>query len=236
MARGKRPLTAVRSLSLYRARFDFGVSDAGEDAAGGGVDFLFLAPRSGDGFPRFVANFPGGGDLVTLDPEPPGWIPGFQETHAVITWSSSKNISRLYINGVLVRTGTAPLPLSAMAGADVNNWLGRSQFVGDSFWGGSYNELRLTSGAMTAEQVQASFVSGPTGGGGSAPELNVALSGGNVTITWPASATGFALESSPVVGAGAVWTAVGGATQSGNNMQVTVPATGATRFFRLVKP
>lgn len=225
------------STPVWTRIFDFGVSTGGEDGGGDGLDFLFLAPRNGDGFPRFVANFPNGGDLVTLDPEPPGWIPGNEETHAVITWSSSKNISRLYLDGILVRTSTAPRPLSDMAGSDVNNWLGRSQFAADRYWGGSYNELRLISGAMTAQQVADSFAAGPGSGPSTgAPSLSVTQSGGNITIAWPSTATGFILQSAPNLNAGTTWTEVPGGTVNGSNMEVTVPTSGAMRFFRLVKP
>jgi hypothetical protein len=216
--------------------FDFGISDAGEDAAGGGVDFLFFTPRTGDGFPRFTANFPGGGDLVNLIPAPPGWIPANEQKHIVITWSSSGNTSRMFIDGVPYATGTAPQPLSALAGQDLNNWLGRSQFTADPNWAGKYNEVRLHTGAMTPSQVQASFAAGPTGTPVAAPSLSVSKSGTTLTIRWPASATGFALESSPALGATANWTPVTGATTSGSDMQVSVPIAAGNRFFRLRRP
>jgi hypothetical protein len=221
---------------IWTRIFDFGISDVGEDLSGGGVDFLFLTPRTGDGFPRFIANFPGGGDLVTIDPAPPGWIPGNEQTHVAITWSATGNTSRMYINGVLVGTRNAPQPLSNMAGQDVNNWLGRSQFVADAYWGGKYNEVRLYTGAMTPSQVQASFASGPDSIGQQAPSLSTRISGNNLVISWPASATGYALESSGALGTGATWTAVGGAVQNGSNMEVTVPLSTGNRFFRLKKP
>jgi hypothetical protein len=225
-----------QSPAVWARIFDFGNSDAGEDASGGGVDFLFFTPRDGDGLPRFTANFPGGGDVATIVPAPPGWIPGNEQKHIVVTWAASGNTSRLYIDGVLVGTRTAPMPLSAMNGQDVNNWLGRSQFVADAYWGGKYNEVRLYSGAMTPSQVQASFAAGPDAIAGNAPSLTTQVSGKNLTISWPASATGYALESSSTLGTGAAWTAVGGATQVGNNMQVTVPIGNGNAFYRLKKP
>ncbi len=110
--------------AIWSRIFDFGISDQGEDAQGNGVDFLFLTASDGDGYPRFDANFPDGGDLVVLDPAPPGFIPGNEETHIAITWNSTANISRFYINGVPVATGIAPKPLSAMNNQDVNVWAG----------------------------------------------------------------------------------------------------------------
>lgn len=226
-----------RESSVWSRVFDFGISTTGvEDEAGTGEDFFFFAARSGEGFPRFIANFPGGGDLTVLDPAPPGWIPGNEEKHVAITWSASGNTARLYIDGVLVATGLAPRKLSDMAGRDINNWLGRSQFGADAGWGGKYNEFRLSSGAMTPTQVKASFTAGPDTlptTGGDAPKLAVKQSGANVVISWPASATGYALEGATAIGG--AWTAVTGATTSGDQMQVTVTPAAGQRFFRLKK-
>jgi len=60
------------------------------------------------------------------------------------------------------------------------------------------------------------------------PALAIGRAGNAVTISWPATATGFVLEASPTVGP-AAWTAVPGVT--GNS--VTLTADGAARFFRL---
>jgi hypothetical protein len=213
--------------------FDFGTSTLGEDQPDAGQDYLFFTARDGDGIPRFTANFPGGGDVVSLVPQPGGTILN-QQKHVAIVWSASKNTSRMYFDGVLVSTGTAPRPISDLAGSDLNNWLGRSQFVADAFWAGSYNELRLTSGAMSADQVAASFAAGPdAGNSGSGPTLSVAQNAGNIILTWPAAATGFTLQTSPVLGTTANWTTVP-AVQNGANMQATVPTTGSAAFFRLI--
>ncbi len=223
--------------AIWSRVFDFGASVEGEDQTGTGQDFLFFTPSNGDGYPRFVANFPDGGDLVTLDPAPPGWVPGNQEIHVAFAWSASGNISRMFINGVPVATGNAPKPLSAMNNLDVNNWLGKSQF-NDPLWPGKFNEFRIYTGAMTPSQVAASFAAGPSGGnsGGDQPSLSVSTSGNNIVITWPASATGFNLEGSPALGTGATWTVVSGAVAVGDKLQATVPMAGKVQFFRLHKP
>ncbi|HVY72191.1 MAG TPA: LamG-like jellyroll fold domain-containing protein [Verrucomicrobiae bacterium] len=226
-----------RESSVWSRVFDFGVSTSGvEDEAANGEDYFFFVARDGDGFPRFVANFPDAGDVTTLDPAPPGWIPGNQEKHIAITWSFSGNTARLYFDGVLVATGLAPRALSDMAGKDINNWLGRSQFIADAGWGGKYNEVRLSSGAMTPSQVQASFAAGPDalpGSGGGSPKLTVKQAANTVVISWPASATGYVLEGATAV-TGA-WSAVNGASANGDQMQVTVNTDGGQRFFRLKK-
>ena len=63
-----------------------------------------------------------------------------------------------------------------------------------------------------------------------APSLTITHSGSNVTLGWPADATGYTLESAPAI-TGSAWTAVAGVT--GNS--ATVPTTGAAQYFRLRK-
>jgi len=69
------------------------------------------------------------------------------------------------------------------------------------------------------------------------PTLTTTLSGNSIQLAWPDSATGFVLESStnPLFSSG--WTPVSGFPISTNNgtQQVQIPATNASRFFRLRK-
>lgn len=58
--------------------------------------------------------------------------------------------------------------------------------------------------------------------------LSAELIGGNVVVSW--TPAGGHLESSPTLGANANW------TQVGTTSPVTLPATGATMFFRVVNP
>jgi len=64
------------------------------------------------------------------------------------------------------------------------------------------------------------------------PTLKVALSAGKVVVSWPASATGFKLQSATALGGS--WTDVAGAQAVGTEQQVTVTPTG-TAFYRLIK-
>jgi len=64
--------------------------------------------------------------------------------------------------------------------------------------------------------------------------LTAKSSGGNLVITWPTASALVNLVSSPALGAGAVWSAAGTLpTTVGGNYQVTIPATGTARFYRL---
>jgi hypothetical protein len=57
--------------------------------------------------------------------------------------------------------GTMPPPVDLSTIVDHNNWLGRSQFVADDSFGGTYDEFRIYAGALTAEQIGISFKAGP---------------------------------------------------------------------------
>ncbi|MBX3745946.1 MAG: hypothetical protein KF833_11625 [Verrucomicrobiae bacterium] len=197
--------------------FDFGISNGGEDINDGGVDFLFLTAKSGAGFPRFVANFPDGGDVAGLNH--PGSMPVGQESQITITWSALGNTSRMYTNGTLVATSVAPRPLSDLAGRDVNVWLGRSQFP-DVHFAGSYNEFRIYQGAMTPAQVAASAAAGPNQLPSPAPTLSVSREGAGIRVTF----TGTLEAADNVTGP---WSAVAGAVSP-----ATIPAADARRFYR----
>lgn len=213
--------------------FDFGISNVGEEPGGNGVDFLFYTARTGDGFPRFTANFPGGGDVAHL--VHPGSMPVNQQEHVVVTWSNTGNVARLYTNGVLVATSTAPRPISALAGRDLNNWLGQSQWSADAHFAGAYNEFRLYSGAMTPSQVAASFQAGPDSLPIAAPNLAAQITGANLLLSWPADAAGFELQSTTSLSPATQWTSLGAGAVAGNRRQITVPLDSAARFFRLRK-
>jgi uncharacterized protein len=44
---------------------------------------------------------------------------------------------------------------------DVNNWLGRSQFILDPEFAGTYYDFRIYSTALTQAQISASLAAGP---------------------------------------------------------------------------
>lgn len=210
--------------------FDLGISAGGEDVPGNGQDFLFFSPKIPAGFPLFDANQPNGGDSTVLNL--PGFFPVGKEVHLVVTYSYSANLTRVYMDGVLLATGPAGFALSTLN--DINNWLGRSQY-NDPYFNGSFNEFRLYDGAMTAAQVATSFAAGADATLGR-PSLRIVSGGaGALTLRWPAAAAGYKLESSSLIGPGAVWTPVAGAaTQDGADLTFSVnSAAAAARYYRL---
>jgi hypothetical protein len=213
--------------------FDFGTRSDGEDGTGNGLDYLFYTPKTAQGFGRFFANFPNGGDTTVVST--PGSTPVGQEFHLAITYSFTGNTTRVYTNGTLVATGFASKPLSALTG-DVNNWLGKSQFPSDAMFAGSYNEVRLYKGALTPAQVAASYAVGPNALVDNSPPPSLAARkvGDSLVVSWPASSTGYTLEGSNRLDT-PTWTAIGTGTVSGANFEVTVPISDGARFLRLRK-
>jgi hypothetical protein len=64
--------------------------------------------------------------------------------------------------------------------------------------------------------------------------LSAARVGPNIVISWPASATGYVLESTPNVAGAITWSPVGTPPQQvGNQMTVTLGITNSSSYFRL---
>ena len=64
-----------------------------------------------------------------------------------------------YRNGVVAGTGSTPFALSAIE--DVNNWIGRSAWSGNSATNASYDEVRIWNHAFSPAEVTASQAAGP---------------------------------------------------------------------------
>jgi uncharacterized repeat protein (TIGR03806 family) len=64
-----------------------------------------------------------------------------------------------YRDGLVIATGAVPFHLSNIE--DVNNWLGRSQYSGDSTTNASYDEVRISDHAFSPAEVVASRNAGP---------------------------------------------------------------------------
>lgn len=220
--------------SAWQRIFDFGTSAGGEDNSNGNGAYLFLSPQ-GDANLRFAVRDPVTGAEPTQITAG-GPLPQGQEVYLAATYDFTGNVAVLYSNAVQVATATATVPLIAIN--DVNNWLGRSQW-NDSMFQGTYNEFRIWQGALAADQVAANFAAGPNTVPEPVqpPQLGIALAKPNVILSWPASATGFALQSSTSVGSTAAWGAVdtSSAVTEGGMKKLTLPVTSANQFFRMVK-
>jgi hypothetical protein len=132
--------------------------------------------------------------------------------------------------------------------ADPNNYIGWDDYQGanygppasggsgDPTLNGSVAEFRIYSGPLTAAQIAADYLLGPshTIGTNTHVTLTATVSGGNVVITWPTNSAYVTLVSSPLPGE-APWTPVTNGTLSvvGSNYQEIVPISGTGLAFGL---
>jgi hypothetical protein len=149
-------------------------------------------------------------------------------SQVVWTHDQDRQLDKLYRNGILVasaaNTGTwASLP-------DTDNWLARDEWP-DPMFAGSYFDFRIWSGALTSGQVSNLYKSGPDVVPG--PALNISLAGHQVTIQWPANATGFNLQSRTNIVSG-TWAPVSGTPSVVNGLNtLSFPATNSQTYYRL---
>lgn len=138
--------------------FDFGSNSALEGEQGAQDTHLFLSPRSGG--PAGALHLAYRGDLtgsVTLNAQSP-LTPGIVE-HVAAVVDGTAGRMQLYLDGGVVATRDWGFELSLID--DENNWLGRSQVLGDPAFQGRIFELRIYDGALSAESLRESHTAGP---------------------------------------------------------------------------
>jgi len=148
-------------MPFWERIFDFGVSTVGENGREQGQSYIFLAPgqpgttpaKGRTAFQKLVAE--GETRLDAVDP-----FPSDVPFHVAVVVDATAQELRLYLNGV--DEGAVPLLGSLSEIEDVNNWLGRSQFVKDSRFGGSFLEFRIYDQALSTAQVLDSRDLGPS--------------------------------------------------------------------------
>ncbi len=215
------------------------IFDFGSQVGSYGYAYLFLTPATDDVsfttkslLHTAITTNNNGGETPRLN-----WTNKFPTnvmSQVAVTYSPVRGVMKLYLNGVLVASGTASLPLSGIA--DINNWLGRSQFSSDAYFYGRYNEFRIYSGLLSDSDVAADYAAGPDVVGVDYV-LHYYMSTNSLTITWGLSATNWYLQSSPRLDSGAVWNPVAPIPLLQNGRyNVTVPVSADAAFFRLYAP
>ena len=152
--------------------FDFGSSVGGELSApgggGDGLDYIILSFNRGTNANQQRVELRNedpatGAGQSTIDSDI-GQIIG-EEFHFAVTFEAGAadggaNLVSHYRNGDLVASGPTEINLSDLN--DVNNWLGRSNWVNDANAHADYNEFRIHDAALSASEVSSSFATGPT--------------------------------------------------------------------------
>ena len=80
-------------------------------------------------------------------------------THVAVVIDEAAQRAALFVNGLETATTRFVGTLSDVY--DVNNWLGRSQFIADPGFEGSFSEFRIYDRALSAAELAASFEAGP---------------------------------------------------------------------------
>ncbi len=228
--------------------FDFGTSSNGDGNSGNGTQWLFLTPRYNGGTngitSRFTTSGVAGETAKLQAPTAASNGASATQVHYVITYDSAAQLATMIINGTKVGSAHAPSALSTLN--DLNNWLGRSQWVFDNRIKATYDELRIYSGIMSESDAQASATAGVDAVFGPPAVLNAnALSvangpgAGQITLSWPDTVpSGTILEYSTTMAIGSWQPALDTPAESGGIRSVTItpPYLGAPKtFFRLKK-
>ncbi len=145
---------------------------------------------------------------------------------AVFDRTGGNSTFTLYWDGSPVSTtrqGLGPAPESPAE-------LGSSSPDGQELWIGALDEVAFYSDALPATAILSHYQA-LLGGPAELPAIQFSLTGKQLTLSWPADATGFTLESADALPA-PDWSAVPGVV----NNQITIDVSAGTRFYRLRSP
>jgi hypothetical protein len=152
--------------AAWQRIFDFGSGSSGEDVQGTvGISYLFLTTASDPARMPPSALRAAFSTNGVDDEEPchgPAVFPSMALTHVALVVDPALQTMALYQDGAHLVTCTLLRPLSLIN--DVNNWLGRSNYVADVDLSGSYEEFRIYGAALSAEQLADSYAAGPDAG------------------------------------------------------------------------
>ena len=132
--------------NAWQRIFDFG--NPGVGTASPNV-YMFLSSNNGSRIVRFaIRNATVGEQIVNgLAAPTTGWH------HVAVVIDSASMTLRLYQDGILVRSGaTTVLPKDM--GVTTQNWLGRSQYTADPYFGGAIDEFRTYNRALSESEVR----------------------------------------------------------------------------------
>lgn len=127
----------------WRRIFDFGNSTTVN---------MFLVPNNGSTI-RFAITTGGNGAEQQLNGS--GAFPTAVWKHVAVTHNG--NTGTLFVDGVQVAQNTSMTLSPNSMGSTANNWLGRSQYSGDSYLDGQLDQLRIYNRALSAAEVLALF-------------------------------------------------------------------------------
>jgi hypothetical protein len=140
--------------------FDFGDTThvTPEDNPANGRTYLYLTPRSGEGFAGSGYSLEGnsmGQELRVMNSAPLAQ----SLNQVVVVANAAADKLTVYINGSKAAEQTWTGALGSIN--DVNVWLGRSQYSGDHELNGIFHDFRIYDAALDALQIATCFAAGP---------------------------------------------------------------------------
>ncbi len=144
--------------SPFQRILDFGDSGTeGESVLG--RSYVFLTPRTTSDKGNAVRlTYFGGEDNTEVALTGPSALLPNARSHLACVFDDDGDMMYLYVNGTAVQQASWPHALERVN--DINNWLGRSQFMADPGLDGSIEEFRIYDVALDAQHVEYSFDSG----------------------------------------------------------------------------
>ncbi len=150
----------------WQSLFTFGTSDQGEDQQGTGTRYIYLTPqpssyygndtRAGYSLTGFnTESFVSGNRPLPVSSD------AERGTQVVYVLDSAQSRLSIYIDGTLEVSAPSSQPIDLSEIPDVNNWLGRSQFLDAAYFEGELLDVRIYGVALGAAQVALSFDLGP---------------------------------------------------------------------------
>ncbi|WP_175948813.1 LamG-like jellyroll fold domain-containing protein [Burkholderia pyrrocinia] len=119
------------------------------DFGSGTARYMMLTPMGGTGVVRFAISTNGSHGERRVDGKAP--LPTGRWAHVAVTLSGT--MATLYVNGSVVGSADDVIFAPFRLGPTARNWIGRSQFAADPYFGGLIDEFRLYRNALDAEQI-----------------------------------------------------------------------------------
>jgi len=143
--------------AAWQRIFDFGEDETGADGSRNGAprSYVFLScnPR-----PRFAFKQPPEQSSEILMTGGTA-VPTGSLTQVAVVIDETAQLATLFVDGAEATSTRFVGRLSDVY--DVNNWLGRSEYLADPSFEGSFSEFRIYGAALSAAQLAASFEAGP---------------------------------------------------------------------------
>lgn len=142
--------------------YDFGTTSSGEGNAATGLKYFLLTVPGGSTTLRAGISTNSNATGAEQNTDALNGKPAVgQKTHLVFALDAPSRTGRLFINGVQVAANTSVTLTPATMGPLYNIWLGRSQWGGDAYFNGRFDEVRIYNAALSPMQVAANYASGP---------------------------------------------------------------------------